>query len=92
MEQTKLDKSLGYLGARESLLVEYALRVLAIRVLFYRNATRDPFSAKINQELYEGEHELPANEMLNERVKQLEGLREIQIAKAFANLAASNAV
>ena len=92
MEPTTVDKRLVYLSAWARLLVEYALRVLAIRVQFYRNATRDPFSAKLNQELYEGEHELPANEMLDERVKQLDGRRETQLAKAFANLAASNAV
>ena len=92
MEPTTVDKRLVYLGAWSRLLVEYALRVLAIRVQLYRNATRDPFSAKLNQELYEGEHELLANEMLDERVIQMGGLRETQLAKAFPNSAASNAV
>ena len=92
IEQTTLHKHLGYWGAWARLPVEYAFQVHAIRMQFNRKATRDPFSAKPNQEIYEGVHELPANEMLDERVKRLEGLREAQLAKAFANLAASNAV
>ena len=72
--------------------MEYDLRFIAIRAQFYRNRTRDPFSAKLNQELYEGEHELTANDILDEKVKELERLRETLLAKAFANLATSNAV
>ena len=63
-----------------------------IRVQFYRNPTRDPCSAKLNKELYEGEHELPANEMLDEKVKELERLRETELAKAISNSPASNGV
>ena len=53
---------------------------------------KDPVAAKLNQEMYEKDSYRPANESLDTRARQINGLCKTQLMKAFAALGASNAV
>lgn len=85
-------KQVSLFGAWTRILGEYAHRVLAVRMEFYRNSVRDPVAARLNQEMIEDDTYLPVNDTLDERVSQMESLRERQLMKAFAAFSAGNAV
>lgn len=83
-------REMSMLNAWAEILGEYALRVLAVRQEFYRNSVKDPVGARLNQEMYEEDSYLPVSDALDERTKQMGTMREAQLMKAIATLAASN--
>ena len=90
-EKRAAEGKVALLAAWAHIMGEYASRVLAVRIEFYRNSVKDPVAAKMNQKMYEEDSYRPANESLDARARQIDGLHETQLMKAFA-LAASNAV
>lgn len=68
---------------------ERAGRGPAARMGFYRNSLKDLVAAKLNQEMYENDTHLPANESLDAHTHHIHALRETQLMKAFSALAAT---
>jgi hypothetical protein len=72
--------------------VRYSLRVLGLRVEFYRRAAKDPVHAKLVMPALESRNEISATDDLDEAIEKLDGHMATQLMKAVATLSANNAV
>lgn len=69
---------------------EFSLRVIVIRMEFYRNNAKDPVATRLNHELHEEDWYLLANSAIDYRARAMENMRETQMLKVIAARSASN--
>jgi hypothetical protein len=72
--------------------VRYGLRVVGLRVEFYKRASKDPMHAKLIMPVLEGRNDVAASDDLDDALDKLDSHMETQLMKAVASLSATNAV
>jgi hypothetical protein len=72
--------------------VRYGLRVVGLRVEFYKRASKDPMHAKLIMPVLEGRNDVAAADDLDDTLEKLDSHMATQLMKAVASLSATNAV
>jgi hypothetical protein len=72
--------------------VRYGLRVVGLRVEFYKRSAKDPMHARLEMPVLEGENDTPATDDLYDVTEKLDMHMATQLMKAAASLHATNAV
>jgi hypothetical protein len=75
-----------------TLAVRYGLRVVGLRIGFYKKSAKDPMHAKMVMPELEGQNEIPATDDQDEVMEKLDTHMATQLMKAAASLHATNAV
>jgi hypothetical protein len=72
--------------------VRYGLRVVGLRVEFYKRSAKDPTHAKLIMPALEGRNDVAAADDLNDALEKLDTHMAFQLMKAVASLSTTNAV
>jgi hypothetical protein len=72
--------------------VRYGLRVVGLRVEFYKRSAKNPMYARLVMPVLEGQNDTPASDDLVDVMKKLDMHMATQLMKAAASLHATNAV
>jgi hypothetical protein len=72
--------------------VRYGLRVVGLRVEFYKRSAKDPMHERLIMPALEGRSDIAAADDLDEALSQLDSHMASQLMKAVASLSATNAV
>jgi hypothetical protein len=72
--------------------VRYGLRVVGLRVEFYKRSAKDPMHARLVMPVLEGQNNTPATDDLEDVMERVDMHMATQLMKAAASLHATNAV
>jgi hypothetical protein len=72
--------------------VRYGLRIVGLRVEFYKRSAKDPMHARLVMPVLEGQNDTPATDDLHDVMEKLDMHMATQLMKASASLHATNAV
>jgi hypothetical protein len=72
--------------------VLYGLRLVGLRVEFYKRSAKDPMHARLVMLVLEGQNDTPATDDLDDVMEKLDMHMATQLMKAAASLHATNAV
>jgi hypothetical protein len=96
-EALKLEGTTGVKEAEMSdvwamMAVRYGLRVVGLRVEFYKRSAKDPIYVRLVMPVLEGQSDTPATDDLDDVMEKLDMHMATQLLKAAASLHATNAV
>jgi hypothetical protein len=97
VEALKLEGTTGVEDAEmydvwATMTVRYGLRVLGLRVEFYKRSAKDPMYARLVMPVLEGQKDTPATDDLDDVMEKLDRHMANQLMKAAASLHTTNAV
>jgi hypothetical protein len=72
--------------------VRYGLRVVGLRVKFYKRSAKDPMHARLVMPVLEGQNDTPATDGLYDVMQKLDMHMATQLMKAAASRHATNSV
>jgi hypothetical protein len=72
--------------------VRYGLRVVGLRIEFYKRSAKVPMNARLVMPVLEGQNDTPATDYLDDVMEKLDMHMATQLMKAAASLHATNAV
>jgi hypothetical protein len=72
--------------------VRYSLRVVGLRVEFYKRSAKDPMHARLVMPVLEGQNDTPATDDLEDVMEKIDMHMATQLMNAAASLHATNAV
>jgi hypothetical protein len=96
-EALKIEGTTGVDKAERSdvwamMAVRYSLRVVGLRVEFYKRSAKDPMHARLVMPVLEDQNDMPATDDLDDVMEKLDMHMATQLIKAAAPLHAINAV
>jgi hypothetical protein len=72
--------------------MQYSLRVVGLRVEFYKRSAKDPMHARLVMLVLEGQNDTPATDDLDDVMEKVDMHMATQLMKAAASLHATNSV